>query len=175
MPVQLVALVDDHVSVDDWPDDTDVGEAAIVAVGAAAAETVTAVHAPQLSDSFDSVITPVFAEELLSAQTRTYHVAAEGKVCESETPTLPPAATEDAANVPMSVDPAPAALVARWKRLVKPAPVDPPTFVTVPERVTAAPTVADVGVTEPEVRLGCAAATVTTALTVLEFPPVPVQ
>jgi flavin-binding protein dodecin len=36
VPVQEVALVDDHVRVDDWPDVTDVGFAESAAVGVAA-------------------------------------------------------------------------------------------------------------------------------------------
>ena len=43
-----------------------------VTVGTARAdETVTFVHDEQLLDSFDSVITPVLAEFVLSAQART--------------------------------------------------------------------------------------------------------
>lgn len=49
----------------------------------AVALTDTAVHAPQLFTSFDSVIVPDDAAEFLSAHARTYHVAAEGKVYES--------------------------------------------------------------------------------------------
>jgi hypothetical protein len=55
----------------------------------------------------------------------------------------------------MEVAFAPPALVARWKRSVNEAPVDPvPVFAIVPLRVTALPVVADVGVMEPAVRSG---------------------
>ena len=57
---------------------------------------------------------------------------------------LTPSAVE--VYVPMSVAPEPNALVALWKRLVKPAPVEAdPLFEIVLERVTAVPTVAVVG------------------------------
>ena len=149
------------------------GDAEKVAVGVAGAVTVTWVHAPQLSDSFDSVMEPVFAAELLSAQTRTNHVAADGKVYERVAFVVPLVASVVAVCVPMSVLPAPAALVARWNRLVNPAPVDaPPVFEIVAVSVTTLAVVADVGVTEPVVRLDCAAETVTVvvAATALEAP-----
>ena len=78
--VQLVAFVEDQVSVDDWPEVMEVGDAESAAVGVGVADATTAVQAPQLSDSFDSVMVPDDAAEFLSAQTRTYHVAAEGNV-----------------------------------------------------------------------------------------------
>ncbi len=82
--VHEVAFVDDQVIVELEPLVIEVGFAEIEAVGAGVpADTVTAVHAPQLSDSLDSVIVPVEAAEFLSAQARTYHVAADGNVYES--------------------------------------------------------------------------------------------
>ncbi len=108
---------------------------------------------------------PVEAAEFLSAQTRTYQVAAEGKVYEKVAVVLPPEASAVALLVPMSVALAPEELVACWKRLANPAPVDAdPVFETVAESVTAVPTVADVGDTEPAVRLGLVPETVTVAL-----------
>jgi len=44
--------------------------------------TVTAVHAPQLFVSLDSLITPEPVDEFLSAHARTYHVPAEGNAYE---------------------------------------------------------------------------------------------
>ena len=112
--VQLVAFVELHEIVEDCPLVIDVGEAVMVAVGAGvAAVTVTAVHAPQLFDSFDSVIVPAEADEFLSAQARTYHVAAEGNVYESVAVVFAPAANALALWVPMSVEPVPDASVAR--------------------------------------------------------------
>ena len=53
------------------------------AVGATlVAETVTAVHAPQLLSSLDSVMVPVPAADALSAQTRMYTIWAVVKVYE---------------------------------------------------------------------------------------------
>ena len=43
--------------------------------------TVMVVHGPQLSFSFDSVMTPVKSEDFLSAHARTDHVPVEVKVC----------------------------------------------------------------------------------------------
>ena len=96
VPVQYDALVDDQLMVDDWPEVKDVGFAEILAVGVATAETVTAVHAPQLLPSFDSVIVPVDAAEFLSAHARTYHVAADVKVYESVAVVFPLATSVDA-------------------------------------------------------------------------------
>ena len=48
-------------------------------------------------------------------------------------------------------------------------------FEMVAESVTEVPTVAEVGVTPPAERFGCAADTVTVALAVGEVPPEPVQ
>ena len=76
-PVQLVTLTQDQLRVDG----TDaVGLPVNVQLGAAAAETLTSVHGPQLLNSSLSVITPVLADDDLSAQARTYHVAADGNV-----------------------------------------------------------------------------------------------
>lgn len=113
VPVQLVAFVDDQESVTCCPDVTDVADAVRVAVGARGAEATTAVHAPQLLLSFDSEIVPAFAAELLSAQTRIYHVAAEGNEYESVALILPPAPSAEALCVPMSVALEPDASVAR--------------------------------------------------------------
>ena len=54
-----------------------------VRLGAVGPVAVTAVHAEQLSASLVSVIVPVPAAEFLSAQARTYQVAADGNVYES--------------------------------------------------------------------------------------------
>ena len=66
-------------------------------------DTVTAVQPPQLFPSFDSVMVPVDAAELLSAQARTYQVAADGKVYERVALVLPPEASAEALWVPMLV------------------------------------------------------------------------
>ena len=79
-------------------------------------ETVTAVHAPQLLPSLDSVIVPVPAEEFLSAQTRMYLVvppSPEGKVYERDAVPVPlTASAVDCVCVPMSVAPVPEASLA---------------------------------------------------------------
>ena len=101
---------------------------------------------------------PVEADELLSAHARTYHVAAEGNAYDSVALVLPPEASAEAVCVPMSVALVPDASVARWKRLVKPAPVDAePAFEIVDVSVTAVPTVAVVGEMVPAERSGWAA------------------
>jgi hypothetical protein len=91
---------------------------AVIGVAAEAVKfgwvTVIAVHTPQLFPSFDSVMVPVFAAELLSAHARTYHVAAEGKVYDLVAVKLPPAETlELRTYVPISVEPVPDESVAR--------------------------------------------------------------
>lgn len=74
--VQEVALVEDHVRIEDAPLSIVPGLAERLAVGGGAAgATVMRVHTPQLLVSpvppaFDSVIVPVPLEELLSAHTR---------------------------------------------------------------------------------------------------------
>ena len=93
VPVHEVAFDDDQVSTDDCPVVCDEGLAEIVAVGADAEETVIAVHAPQLLFSFDSAIVPADPAELLSAQARTYHVAAEVNEYDSVAMVFPPLAT----------------------------------------------------------------------------------
>jgi hypothetical protein len=88
-------------------------------------DTVTAVQAPQLLPSLLSVIVPLFEAELLSAQARTYQVPVDGNVYERLASALAPdARADDCVCVPISVVFAPAALVARWNRFVKPAPVE---------------------------------------------------
>ncbi len=143
-PVPLLVAAAERVTAD--PATTDVGlTAPTVRFGAAAAETVTAVHAEQLLLSFDSAMAPV-----LSAQTRTYQVPAVGNVYESVAAPVPEAASAPLVCVPISVLPVPDASVARWNRLVKPAPVAAdPLLEMVEESVTAVPLVAAVGVTEP--------------------------
>lgn len=55
----------------------------------------------------------------------------------------------------MSLAPVPSDAVARWKRFVKPVPVEPfPVFETVAENVAAVPAVAEVGETGPAVKSG---------------------
>lgn len=113
VPVHEVAFVDDHVRVADCPEVIEVGEAERVADGVlAAAETTTAVQAPQLLPSFDSAMVPAEAAEFLSAHVRTYHVAADGKVYESVAVVFAPAASAAALCVPMSVALVPDASVA---------------------------------------------------------------
>ena len=83
-------------------------------------DTVTWVQPPQLFPSFDSVMVPVFEAELLSAQARTYQVAADGKVYESVAVVFAPEESAEALWVPISVALEPDKSVARWKTLVKP-------------------------------------------------------
>jgi hypothetical protein len=76
------------VQVTLWPVTADVGETEQEAVSTG--YTVTAVHAPQLLFSSDSVITPAH-EALLSAQARTYHVPDVENVyeiCETSVPEI---------------------------------------------------------------------------------------
>ena len=97
VPVQLDALVEDHVSVTEVPLVTDVALAESDAVGGF--DAVTWVHGVvQLSPSLDSVIT-----EALSAHALTYQVAAEVKVYERVALVLPPEASAEALWVPMLV------------------------------------------------------------------------
>ena len=138
----------------------------MVTVGTTGVLTTTAVQTPQLFASLDSVIVPVEAAEFLSAQARTYQVAAEGNVYDSVAATLPLPASTVAVCVPISVAPVPEASVARWNKLVNPAPVEAaPMFETVAVSVTAAPVVAAVGVTPPAVKsMVAGTVTVTVAL-----------
>jgi hypothetical protein len=85
----------------------------MVAVGAETVAAVTAVHAPQLFDSLLSVITPADAAEFLSAQARTYHVAADENVYESVAVVFALLASAAALCVPISVALVPDASAAR--------------------------------------------------------------
>jgi hypothetical protein len=110
----------------------------------------------QLFASFDSVITPAFPAEDLSAQLLTYQVPADGNEYESVALFEPLVAASAAlAYVPISVAPVPLKSVARWKRSVKPEPVAAlPWLVIVAERVTGVPAVADEGLSVDEMRSG---------------------
>ena len=130
-----------------------------VRLGAAVAETVTAVHAPQLFISLDSATAVT-----VSAHTRTYHTPALNVSLMVVFP-LAPAASTPCAAVPITAAPVPEASLATWKRFVKPVPVDAvPTFETVELSVTAAPAVAVVGVTVLTVRSGAAVAETVTGV-----------
>ena len=120
---------------------------------------VIAVHAPQLFVSSDSVTTPVFPDELLSAQARKYLViplSTAGKVYEIEDVPIPPAESFEFAYVGVrSEAPEPEELFAFWKKLVKPVSVlATPVFEIGAENVFAIPENAEVGVTDPAVRSG---------------------
>ena len=113
VPMHDVAFVADQVIVPVVPlATTPDGEAEIETTGAAP-DTTTAVHAPQLFDSFDSVIVPAEAAAFLSAHPRTYHVAAEGNVYDSVAAALALPASVVALWVPISVALVPDESVAR--------------------------------------------------------------
>lgn len=121
--------------------------------------TDTAVHAPQLLDSFVSSMTPLLLEELLSAHARTYQGElpfVDEKVYERVAENvLAEESDEERVYVPISVAPLPEEFVARWKSTVNPPMVaTEPVFEMVEESVTGCPTVADVGVMLPAVRSG---------------------
>jgi len=111
------------------------------ATGMTTSATVTGVHAPQLSFSLLSSTSAV-----ASAQARRYQVPAVRvyePVATRETPTF----AADVGTLPRFVALAPAAEVARWKR-VWVAPAFPtPLFVTVAEKLVAIPALAVAGVT----------------------------
>jgi hypothetical protein len=77
VPVQLVAPEDDQVRVEGT---VLAGFAERLQVGGGGAATETAVQFPQLLPSSDSLMAPESPADDLSAQARTYQVAADGKV-----------------------------------------------------------------------------------------------
>lgn len=109
----------------------------------------TAVHGPQLLFSFDSVTLL-----LASAQARINHVPALGKVCDTDTLLLLPAAIDAVEMLPIVVAFAPPEEVALWKRVVDEPAKALPMFETVTEKLRTVPAVAVVGVIDPAVRLG---------------------
>lgn len=116
-------------------------------------ETITAVHAPQLFVSLDSLIIPEPVDEFLSAHARMYHVPAEGNAYENVVISDPLAEVFGDVSVPISTVFAPLEDVARWKRLVNSPPVAGlPAFVIVAENVCATLATADVGEIAPAVR-----------------------
>ena len=88
----------------------------------------------------------------------------------------PAASVADCTGLPMSAAPAPVASVARWKRLAKPAPVEPPPWLVIVEvKVAAVPAVAVVGETAPAIRSGdVLVVTLISFVQVAVVPPVPV-
>jgi len=154
-PVMVVAFVLLQVRV---AGTVSVGETERLQVGAGGGATVTFVHAPQLSPSLLSAMTPAFPAEDLSAQARTYQVPEDGKAYALLAVLEPPAESAAELYVPMSVALVPLESVARWKRSVKAAPVAAVAFEILALKVTETPWVAVVGVTAPAVRFGFAAA-----------------
>jgi hypothetical protein len=158
-PVQLVARVEDQVSVDGTVVAGLADRLQVGGGGGGGAATATAVHTPQLSPSSDSEMSPGSPEELLSAHARRYQVPADGKVYPKDAVPEEPEASAARRCVPMSVALAPPALVARWKRVVKPRPVLAlPVLVTIALKTFESPAVAEVGDTAPAVRSGAGAA-----------------
>ena len=127
--------------------------------------TTTSTHAPQLSPSLDSVMTPAEAELVLSAQALIEYVPTDGKVIEGEVAVAVP----ETPSAPIALEvwsvtvPPPLAAVAVWKKLLKPAPVvAEPVLEIVEVYVRATPAVAVAGVGAAAVKFGCAAALTTT-------------
>ncbi len=115
-------------------------------------ETVTAVHGPQLSASFDSVMV-LTHEALLSAQARTYQVPTVGNVYDTCEVSPAEGARAGEVSVLVVVTALWSASLSIWKRLVKPVGVSSvPAFVMRDESVTEVPCVAVVGVMAPAVR-----------------------
>jgi hypothetical protein len=121
------------------------------------AETTTFVHPPQLFDSLDSEMTPVFVGEVLSAQTRTEYVPAEVKLYDGEVAVLlaPAERADIEAAARLVIVPPPLAAFATWKKFENPAPVETgPLFVIIEVNVLATLTVAVLGEEAPAERSG---------------------
>jgi len=120
----LEALVDAQDTVKLVLTWTEPGTVRVQVGSGVATVTVTFVQALQLLFSFDSVITPPPADEVLSAQALMEYVPAEAKVWETVAVPLPPAARAPMAEDVLSVMvPPPLAAEATWKKLLNPAPV----------------------------------------------------
>ena len=126
--------------------------------------TVTGLHAEQLLPSLLSTIVPTI-EALLSAHTRTYMVPAVAKVCGIVIGSEVPAESTGLVNTPITVAPAPPALVAAWNTPVNVVTVEAfPLFVTTEESPTSAPAVTFGLVTLAAVRSGIGGLVTVTAV-----------
>ncbi len=122
-----------HVSVADSPTPMVVDVPNVHDGGFGVADTVTRVHAPQLSTSLDSVMRPVSPLDALSAHARRYHVPA-ANVAFIDAMAVPPGVRLPTVTAPRSVAFEPDASVARWNSAGNDPPVAAgPLLVTVLE------------------------------------------
>ena len=88
----------------------EVGDAVIATTGTGELVTMTSLQPPQLLSSLDSVMTPLFVDELLSAQTRMDFVPVVFQDRETETDLVAPApkvAVGGAVGVMVTIPPVP--------------------------------------------------------------------